>query len=184
MRRRGASPSEPVLTNPGADFSAEWQEMDGEDTRQAQAQQPRTLDEFREQLRRAGQERAKRSVESEEEEDAFYRTPDGRPRLYEGRRLFEWLCPANPTRARLRVERLYWIAWKQFLYGFFMTGIGTALMLVGIGCTASLCQEKSRGVGVIIGALLLCIPGYYCLFVLYMYATCQGRYTYLQLPEA
>jgi hypothetical protein len=184
MRRRGASPSEPVLTNPDANFSAEWREMDEDARRGTTQQQPRTLEEFRAQLRQASMARAKRSVDSEEEEDAFYRTKDGRIRQYEGRRFFEWLCPANPTRARMRVERLYWIAWKQFLYGFFMSGVGTALMLIGIGCTAKFCEEKTRGVGVVIGALLLCIPGYYCVFVLYMYATCQGRYTYLQLPEA
>ncbi|KPA83361.1 hypothetical protein ABB37_03009 [Leptomonas pyrrhocoris] len=183
MRRRAGFPTSPVCVNPDANFSAEWREMNAADSGWTRTPQPRTLEEFRAQLCQTGKERAKRSVESEEEEDAFYRTTDGQPRQYEGRRFFEWWCPANPTRARLRVERLYWIAWKQFLYGFFMSGIGTVLMLIGIGCTANVCEEKSRGVGVIIGALLLCIPGYYCLFVLYMYATCQGRYTYLQLPE-
>lgn len=184
MRRRGASSTEPVLANPDTDFSAEWREMDAEDPDRAASAPPRTLEEFRARLREVGKARAKRSVESEEEEDAFYRTKDGQPRQYNGRRFFEWLCPANPTRARLRVERLYWIAWKQLLYGFFMSGIGTVLMIIGIGCAGHFCEEKSRGVGVMIGALLLCIPGYYCVFVLYMYATCQGRYTYLQLPEA
>ncbi|KPI85097.1 hypothetical protein ABL78_5863 [Leptomonas seymouri] len=184
MRRRGTSPSTRVLVNPDADFRAEWREMDAEGSGAAHTLQPRTLEEFRAQLRRISRGRVKRSVESEEEEDTFYRTKDGQSQEYEGRRFFEWLCPTNPTRARLRVERLYWIAWKQFLYGFFMAGVGTALMLIGFGCTARYCEEKVRGVGVIIGALLLCIPGYYCLFVLYMYATCRGRYTYLQLPEA
>lgn len=184
MRRRGASPTAPVLINPNANFSAEWQEMDDHGSRSSNTRQPRNLEEFRAQLRQAGKARAKRSVESEEEEDAFYRTPDGQPRPYEGRRFFTWLCPSDPTRARLRVERIYWLAWKQFLYGFFMSGIGTALIMIGVGCTAKYCEEKSRGVGVLVGALLLCIPGYYCLFVLYMYATCRGRYTYQQLPEA
>lgn len=147
-------------------------------------QPPRTLSEFREQLQQARKARSKRSLESEEEEDAFYRTVDGNPKDYALRVVFDWLCPANPTKARLRVERIYWIAWKQFLYGFFMSGVGTMLMLVGIGCTAQYCVEKARGVGVMLGAFLLCVPGYYSLFVLYMYVTCRGGYTYLQLPEA
>ncbi|KAG5498778.1 hypothetical protein JKF63_03067 [Porcisia hertigi] len=145
---------------------------------------PRTLSAFRERLRRASKARCKRSLESEEEEDAFYRTIDGNSKDYPNRTVFEWLCAANPTKARLRVEHLYWVAWRQFLYGFFMSGVGTMLMVVGIGCTAQYCEEKARGVGVVVGALLLCIPGYYYLFVLYMYVTCRGGYTSSQLLEA
>ncbi|KAG5472497.1 hypothetical protein LSCM1_03898 [Leishmania martiniquensis] len=173
-----------LLVGPEVDLSEEWRTMHGVHEEYNDEQPPCTLEEFREQLQRANKARSKRSLESEEEEDAFYRAADGAPRDYAYRAVFEWLCAANPTKARLRVERLYWIAWKQFLYGFFMSGVGTMLMIVGIGCTAQYCEEKARGVGVMFGAFLLCVPGYYCLFVLYMYVTCRGRYTYTQLPEA
>lgn len=177
---KDAAPS-PML-DPSVDLAAEWRALDGEGG--VGDQPPRSLEEFREQLRRVSKAKARRSLESEEEEDAFYRAPDGQAKRYAGRAFFEWLCPANPTKARLRVERLYWIAWKQVLYGFFMSGIGTMLLLVGFGCTAQYCEEKARGLGVLVGALLLCVPGYYCLFVLYMYVTCRGHYSYQQLPEA
>ncbi|KAI5689855.1 Eukaryotic_protein_of_uncharacterised_function_(DUF872) [Leishmania braziliensis MHOM/BR/75/M2904] len=185
QRKRASDvPASPVLLNPNVDLSEEWREMNTNHGEYRDEQQPRTLSEFREQLRRIHKARSKRSLESEEEEDTFYRTVDGKPKDYALRFIFEWLCTANPTKARLRVERLYWIAGKQFLYGFFMSGVGTILMLVGIGCAAQYCVEKSRGVGVMLGALLLCVPGYYSLFVLYMYVSCRGQYTFLQLPEA
>ncbi|KAK7195441.1 hypothetical protein NESM_000471300 [Novymonas esmeraldas] len=179
---RASSP--PAMVNAHVDLCEEWRAMDAGPSGGVDEPPPRTLDEFREQLKRASKARGRRSLESEEEEDAFYRGADGSAKEYAGRAVFEWLCPANPTKARLRVERLYWIAWKQFLYGFFMSGVGTMLLVVGAGCTACYCNERMRGVGVLLGALLLCIPGYYCLFVLYMYVTCRGRYTYSQLPEA
>ncbi|CBZ28958.1 conserved hypothetical protein [Leishmania mexicana MHOM/GT/2001/U1103] len=178
------APATPVLLNPNVDLSEEWRAMNTEHSGYSSEQLPRTVSEFREQLQRASKAKRKRSLESEEEEDAFYRTVDGNPKDYALRVVFEWLCAANPTKARLRVERIYWIAWKQFLYGFFMSGVGTMLMVVGIGCTAQYCVEKARGVGVMLAAFLLCVPGYYSLFVLYMYVTCRGGYTYLQLPEA
>ncbi|KAG5498042.1 hypothetical protein GH5_02839 [Leishmania sp. Ghana 2012 LV757] len=187
MRQRQRAPdasAPPLLVNPEVDLSEEWRTKISSHDEYVGEQPPRTLEEFREQLQRVSKARSKRSLESEEEEDAFYRTIDGTPKDYAYRVVFEWLCPANPTKARLRVERLYWIAWKQFLYGFFMSGVGTMLMAVGVGCTAHYCEEKARGVGVMLGAFLLCIPGYYCLFVLYMYVTCRGRYSYSQLPEA
>ncbi|CAC9515166.1 conserved hypothetical protein [Leishmania infantum JPCM5] len=187
MRQRKHAPdasATPVLLDPNVDLSEEWRAMNAEYDGYSSEQPPRTLSEFREQLQQARQARSKRSLESEGEEDAFYRTVDGNPKDYALRVVFEFLCPANPTKARLRVERIYWIAWKQFLYGFFMSGVGTMLMLVGIGCTAQYCVEKARGAGVMLGAFLLCVPGYYSLFVLYMYVTCRGGYTYLQLPEA
>lgn len=141
---------------------------------------PQTMEEFRALLAAQKHLREKRSVESEEEEDFFYRSKED----YSGKWLFSWLNPANPTRARLRVERIYWVAWKPFLYGFFMSGVGIMLMAVGLGCASGLfCEERSRGVVVLFGSLLICIPGFYSLFVLLMYVRCRKGYSYTQLPE-
>lgn len=145
--------------------------------RETHCDAPRTLEEFEADLKLRGRIQRRRTVEEEEEEATFYSQRD-----YPGAWFFRWLYPPNPPRARRRVERVYWLAWKPFLYGAFLSGFGTMLLLVGLGCM-QYAEEPSRGVALVIAALLLCLPGYYSLFTLWMFIRCRKGYTLSMLPE-
>lgn len=141
---------------------------------------PQSQEEFELLLKGVGSResrRRERTVESDEEEEAFYLAPG-----YTGQWLFAWLCPSNPTRSRICVERLYWLAWKSVCHGVFLSGAGATLLVLGIACTF-LCEEPSRGIALVIAALLLCIPGFYSMFILFMYVRGKKGYSYQQLPS-
>lgn len=173
----------------GTDFRSQWtsmqrrRESEAQPKSQAQFEQwlqddrCETDDERKMRLVRTLAQGRKRTVDSEEEEEIFY-PPTG----YSSEWFFRILCRANPRRARRRVERVYWVAWQQFSYGMFLSSCGVMLLALGSVWTYY-GEERVRGAGVLLAAALLCVPGFYSLFVLLMYVRGVKGYSYRQLPE-
>lgn len=184
--RRGPPYKARPLPPAETDYKSEWASMQnwGDEKKQ-----PRSQEEFHRQVQRAMEarkdEEARRvrapvlakggDLDSEEEERLSF--PPGRC----GEWFFRLLCPRNPYRARRRVERVYWLSWRSFVYGVFLSGIGAMLWVLGCLWTYY-GEERLRGVGVLFAATLLCIPGFYSLFVLFMYVAGKRGYSYRQLP--
>lgn len=155
-------------------YSAQWSTLQRRQ-RRYEERRSQTFLEFQEKVALQRKKKRRGHQEEEEEEALFYRSG------YSGERIFRFLNPANPTKSRRRVERLYWVASMSLVTGFFLSSFGTLLFMMGMIC-AIYFDEKARGAALLIASALLCIPGYYSLYVLWMYVRCKGGYSFTQLP--
>ncbi|KEG14875.1 hypothetical protein DQ04_00271090 [Trypanosoma grayi] len=94
--------------------------------------------------------------------------------------LYCWLDPRNPERARRRIGDIYWSAWSAFVLGFFLSGIGVTLLVLGAVCVL-LAMDYQRGCALFIAGCMVSIPGLYSLMVLWFYVCGRKGYSYTQL---
>ncbi|ORC90790.1 uncharacterized protein TM35_000072140 [Trypanosoma theileri] len=96
--------------------------------------------------------------------------------------LFRWLDPHNPARARRRIGDIYWSGWRTFVLGFFLSGVGLTLILLGAALWLFV-VDTSRGIALFTVGCILSIPGIYSLVVLWCYVCGVEGYSYSQLLD-
>lgn len=118
----------------------------------------------------AGHERSEATTVPAEEES-------GAPGL-----VFQYLNPRDPHKARDRVGRLYWVAWKRLLQSFFLLMFGVTFLVIGIACM-KLCDDFDRGIAFLVVGLIMFMPGMYGSLTLLWYVRGHPGYSYKMLPD-
>lgn len=96
--------------------------------------------------------------------------------------LFSWLNPRNPSLARRRFGKLYWIAWKRFVLSFFLTMFGLTFGVIGVSCMM-VCTEFDRGAAFFVIGLIMLMPGMFGSVTLLFYLQGKKGYSYKMLPD-
>jgi hypothetical protein len=97
-------------------------------------------------------------------------------------RIFQWLYPRDPTKARRRFGKLFWRAWKRLVLSFFLSVYGVTFFLIGGACV-KMCDEADRGFAFVVVGCILMMPGFYGMITLLQYVRCAGRRHYKELPD-
>lgn len=97
-------------------------------------------------------------------------------------RLFHWLNPSDPEKARHRMAILYWRGWNRVIMSFFLAAFGLTFLIIGLLCMQH-CDDFDRGVAFLIIGIILMLPGGYGVTVLVLYLRGRKGVTYEILPD-
>lgn len=123
---------------------------------------------------------AKRSTSPDtiEEKVLFYSNASSN-----GMWFFKLLNRSHPDRVRLRIERLYWEHWHSLSLAVTLSVMGSLLAGLSFYFIAVVGKaEYERGFAMLLVALVPGLPGFYILFIIFMYLRCCKGYSLAMLP--